>query len=106
MLQKEDGVITISEDRAIRVLLKRDSGEPKIVLTNCFNLLIDSGQYWPSIVEFLTSVPLSLHYNEDTLSLIVGMINGFVYEYTIAADFNSIQQKRHWPAHTMGVRFA
>uniref|UniRef100_A0AC34F2P7 FYVE-type domain-containing protein n=1 Tax=Panagrolaimus sp. ES5 TaxID=591445 RepID=A0AC34F2P7_9BILA len=86
LLQKEDGVITISEDRAIRVLLKRDSG-----------------QFWPSIVEFLTSVPLSLYYDEDTLSLLVGMVNGTVYEYTIAADFNSIQQKRHWEAHTMGV---
>uniref|UniRef100_A0AC35GKB2 FYVE-type domain-containing protein n=1 Tax=Panagrolaimus sp. PS1159 TaxID=55785 RepID=A0AC35GKB2_9BILA len=86
LLQREEGLITISEDRAIRVLLKRDSG-----------------QFWPSIVEFLTSIPLSLYYDEDTLSLLVGMINGTVYEYTIAADFNSIQQKRHWEAHTMGV---
>ena len=50
LLTKEDGVVTISEDRTIRVLLKRDSG-----------------QYWPSIVEFLTSVPTALYYDENTM---------------------------------------
>lgn len=50
LLTKEDGVVTISEDRSIRVLLKRDSG-----------------QFWPSIVEFLTSVPTSLYYDENSM---------------------------------------
>jgi len=86
LLTKEDGVVTIAEDRTIRVLLKRDSG-----------------QYWPSIVEFLTSVPTALYYDENTMCLLVGMVNGSIYEYQVSADMNSVQQKRHWGAHTMPV---
>ncbi|TNN36029.1 WD repeat and FYVE domain-containing protein 2 [Liparis tanakae] len=45
IIPKEDGVISVSEDRTIRVWLKRDSG-----------------QYWPSVYHTLPSkYPRSLH---------------------------------------------
>uniref|UniRef100_A0A7E4ZUI4 FYVE-type domain-containing protein n=1 Tax=Panagrellus redivivus TaxID=6233 RepID=A0A7E4ZUI4_PANRE len=86
LLAKEDGVVTIGEDRTIRVLLKRDND-----------------QFWPSIVEYLTSVPTAFYFDENTLCIIVGMVNGAVYEFVVSPDLNSLQQKRSWHAHTLQV---
>ncbi|MCJ8739505.1 hypothetical protein PDJAM_G00048080 [Pangasius djambal] len=44
LIPKEDGVITVSEDRTIRVWLKRDSG-----------------QYWPSIYHTVSCEFKSIH---------------------------------------------
>lgn len=35
--------------------------------------------------------------------MLVGMVNGSIYEYNVAADMNSVNQKRSWQAHTMHV---
>lgn len=50
LLTKEDGVLTIGEDRTVRFILKRDSG-----------------QFWPSIVEYLPNVPTALSYDEESM---------------------------------------
>ena len=45
----EDGVISISNDRSVRIWLLRDSG-----------------QFWPSICHYMSSAPTSLSYCHDT----------------------------------------
>ncbi|KAH7699457.1 Protein WDFY-2 [Aphelenchoides avenae] len=86
LLTKEDGVLTIGEDRTVRFILKRDSG-----------------QFWPSIVEYLPNVPTALSYDEESMRLFVGLVNGCVYEYKVAEDANSMTQERHWMAHNNAV---
>lgn len=44
---RDDGLLTINEDKTLRVLLKRDSG-----------------QYWPSIVQDLPHIPTKLYYSD------------------------------------------
>lgn len=101
LLTKEEGVLTINEDRTVRLILKRDSG-----------------QFWPSIVEYLPNIPTALSYNEESMRfvqhtvesgqsavfrLFVGLVNGTVYEYKVADDMNSMTQERHWTAHNNAV---
>uniref|UniRef100_A0A914VE22 FYVE-type domain-containing protein n=1 Tax=Plectus sambesii TaxID=2011161 RepID=A0A914VE22_9BILA len=86
LLSREDGMITVSDDRSVRVYLKRDSG-----------------QYWPSICQFLPAAAIALDYNEPTARLFVGLSNGTVYEFTIAEDFNSLKETRQMIAHMNGI---
>jgi WD40 repeat protein len=86
LLTKEEGVLTINEDRSVRFLLKRESG-----------------QYWPSIVEYLPNIPTAFSYNEESMRLFIGLVNGSVYEYKVAEDMNSLSQERHWSAHGNAV---
>jgi len=44
---KDDAILTTNEDRTLRVLLKRDSG-----------------QYWPSIIQDLPHIPTKLYFVE------------------------------------------
>jgi hypothetical protein len=44
---RDDAILTINEDRTLRVLLKRDSG-----------------QYWPSIIQDLPHIPTKLYFVE------------------------------------------
>lgn len=50
LLTKEDGVITISDDRSIRIWLKRDNG-----------------QFWPSVHHYMPFAPTSMCFKEDKL---------------------------------------
>uniref|UniRef100_A0A087WPX9 WD repeat and FYVE domain containing 1 n=1 Tax=Mus musculus TaxID=10090 RepID=A0A087WPX9_MOUSE len=61
LIPKEDGVITASEDRTIRVWLKRDSG-----------------QYWPSIYHTMASPCSAMAYHHDSRRIFVGQDNGAV----------------------------
>uniref|UniRef100_A0A5F8HJG1 WD repeat and FYVE domain containing 1 n=1 Tax=Monodelphis domestica TaxID=13616 RepID=A0A5F8HJG1_MONDO len=61
LIPKEDGVITASEDRTIRVWLKRDSG-----------------QYWPSIYHTMASPCSSMAYHHDSRRIFVGQDNGAI----------------------------
>lgn len=36
-------------------------------------------------------------------SLLVGLVNGVVYEYEVAEDMNSMTKKRQWSAHTSSI---
>ncbi|MCP9263840.1 WD repeat and FYVE domain-containing protein 2 [Dirofilaria immitis] len=82
LLSTEEGVLTISDDRSLRIYLKRDNE-----------------QFWPSIYHYLPFSPNSMHFDEHKLRLFIGLINGSVYEYKIAEDMNSLSEQRHWLAH-------
>lgn len=82
VLIKDDGVISVCEDRSVRVWLKRDSG-----------------QYWPSVCEFLPSAASCLEYNAATRRLLVGQHNGTISVFQLAEDFNSMTFVRDILAH-------
>lgn len=86
LLQKEDGVVTISEDRSIRFWLKRDSG-----------------QYWPSICHYCPAMCACMYLNESTLRLFVGLESGVIQEFAVTEDYNAIEQKREYFTHSGGV---
>ncbi|VDM71818.1 unnamed protein product, partial [Strongylus vulgaris] len=73
LLSKEEGVWTCSDDRSVRLYLKRDNG-----------------QFWPSIHKIMPVAPTCLYYSEETSRLLVGLLNGHVYEYHVADDYNSM----------------
>uniref|UniRef100_A0A0N5AHN7 FYVE-type domain-containing protein n=1 Tax=Syphacia muris TaxID=451379 RepID=A0A0N5AHN7_9BILA len=82
LLSKEEGVITISDDRSVRIVLKRDNGS-----------------FWPSVHHFMPFAPTSLYFSEESMRLIIGLVNGSLYEYSVADDMNSITELRHWCPH-------
>lgn len=59
--------------RTVRVWLKRDSG-----------------QYWPSICQYMPSGCTSMFYTPETRQLFIGQENGTVSEFTLATDCNRI----------------
>uniref|UniRef100_A0A3Q4GN88 WD repeat and FYVE domain containing 1 n=1 Tax=Neolamprologus brichardi TaxID=32507 RepID=A0A3Q4GN88_NEOBR len=73
LIPKEDGVITVSEDRTIRVWLKRDSG-----------------QYWPSIYHTVSSPCSCMSYHHDSRRIFIGQDNGAIVEFLISEDFNKM----------------
>jgi len=86
ILIKEEGYLTISEDKTLRVILKRDTG-----------------QFWPSSIEYLPSVPSSLCFHEESSSIFVGLITGVVLHYSIAEDMNKLEMTRRFQNHTHTV---
>uniref|UniRef100_A0A9J7YTF3 WD repeat and FYVE domain containing 1 n=1 Tax=Cyprinus carpio carpio TaxID=630221 RepID=A0A9J7YTF3_CYPCA len=82
LIPKEDGVITVSEDRTIRVWLKRDSG-----------------QYWPSIYHTVSSPCSCMSYHHESRRIFIGQDNGAVVEFLISEDFNKMNHVKTYPAH-------
>uniref|UniRef100_A0AAX7UFC0 FYVE-type domain-containing protein n=1 Tax=Astatotilapia calliptera TaxID=8154 RepID=A0AAX7UFC0_ASTCA len=82
LIPKEDGVITVSEDRTIRVWLKRDSG-----------------QYWPSIYHTVSSPCSCMSYHHDSRRIFIGQDNGAIVEFLISEDFNKMNHVKTYPAH-------
>lgn len=82
----EDGVITVSEDRSVRIWLKRETG-----------------QYWPSVCHFLTSPCTAMCFSPLGKQLFIGLQNGAVEEYRVAEDYNSVYHQRKYFAHTKQV---
>ncbi|XP_035767164.1 WD repeat and FYVE domain-containing protein 2 [Neolamprologus brichardi] len=82
IIPKEDGVISVSEDRTIRVWLKRDSG-----------------QYWPSIYHTMPSSSSCMSFNPETRRLSVGMDTGSICEFVLSEDYNKITPARTYQAH-------
>jgi len=78
----EDGVIAVSDDRSVRVWLKRDSG-----------------QFWPSICHFMPSGATSVVYHKQWRRIYVGQENGTVSEFLLAEDYNSLVHKRDYLSH-------
>lgn len=58
-------------NRTVRVWLKRDSG-----------------QYWPSICQYMPSGCTSMFYTPETKQLFIGQENGTVSEFTLEDDYN------------------
>lgn len=86
LIPGQDGVISVSDDRTVRVWLKRDSG-----------------QYWPSICHYMASAATSLHYCIETRQLFIGMDNGTISEYVLADDYNRMSHVRDFLAHQARV---
>uniref|UniRef100_A0A8C8MMA5 FYVE-type domain-containing protein n=1 Tax=Oncorhynchus tshawytscha TaxID=74940 RepID=A0A8C8MMA5_ONCTS len=82
LIPKEDGVITVSEDRTIRVWLKRDSG-----------------QYWPSIYHTVSSPCSCMSYHHDSRRIFIGQDNGAIVEFLLSEDFNKMNHVKMYPAH-------
>ena len=59
VLPKEDGVITVSDDKSIRIWLKRETGK-----------------YWPSVCNYNDVPGTCLYYHSETRRLFVGLDNG------------------------------
>ncbi|XP_013385878.1 WD repeat and FYVE domain-containing protein 2 [Lingula anatina] len=82
IIPREDGVISVSDDKTVRVWLKRDTG-----------------QYWPSICHSMPAEASALDYNAETRRLFIGMDNGTISEFQLADDFNRMTQTRDYLAH-------
>uniref|UniRef100_A0A1A7WGV4 WD repeat and FYVE domain containing 2 n=1 Tax=Iconisemion striatum TaxID=60296 RepID=A0A1A7WGV4_9TELE len=82
IIPKEDGVISLSEDRTIRVWLKRDSG-----------------QYWPSVFHTMPSSCSCMAFNPETRRLSVGMDSGSICEFVLAEDYNKMTPALTYQAH-------
>ncbi|XP_063771966.1 WD repeat and FYVE domain-containing protein 1 [Pseudophryne corroboree] len=86
LIPREDGVITASEDRTLRVWLKRDSG-----------------QYWPSIYHTMSSACSALAYHHESRKVFVGLDSGAIVEFLISDDFNKMNFVKTYPAHQSRV---
>ncbi|KAF2895392.1 hypothetical protein ILUMI_10787 [Ignelater luminosus] len=86
LIPGEDGVISVSDDKTVRVWLKRDSG-----------------QYWPSICQYMPSGATSMFYQVETRQLFIGQENGTVSEFSLASDFNRMMPVREYLAHQARV---
>ncbi|XP_072033651.1 WD repeat and FYVE domain-containing protein 2-like [Amphiura filiformis] len=82
IIPKEDGVISVSEDRTIRVWLKRDSG-----------------LYWPSICHTLPASCSTMEYSTETRRIFIGQDNGTISEFSLSEDFNRLLARREYLAH-------
>lgn len=87
LLSNEDGVITVSDDRSLRVWLKRDTG-----------------QYWPSIHHSLSHIATCLSYDEVSRRLFVGLTTGLIQEMELCDDYNSVRHVRDYQAHSNAVQ--
>lgn len=74
------------QNRTIRVWLRRDTG-----------------QYWPSICQYMPSGCTSVDYHPDGRLLYVGQDNGTITQYTLANDCNSLTMVRDYLAHQARV---
>lgn len=72
--------------RTIRVWLKRDSG-----------------QYWPSICQYMPSGCTSVDYTPDTRTLFIGQENGTVSQYALSDDYNRLTLIKDYLAHQARV---
>lgn len=82
IIPREDGVISVSEDRTIRVWMKRDSG-----------------QYWPSVYHTLPSSCTCMSFNPETRRLSIGMDTGNVCEFILSEDYNKMTPSNNYQAH-------
>lgn len=81
--------------------------------SNCRTIRVwlrrDSGQYWPSICQYMPSGCTSIDYHSLTRQIFIGQDNGTVSQYTLSGDCNSLTMVRDYLAHqarVTGVFFA
>lgn len=82
----EDAVISVSDDKTLRVWVKRDSG-----------------QYWPSICQAYEASASAVVYHHASQRLFVGLGNGTIHEYRLSRDLNRLEPKRTYLAHSNRV---
>ncbi|XP_046735257.1 WD repeat and FYVE domain-containing protein 2 isoform X1 [Diprion similis] len=92
IIPREDGVISICDDRTVRVWLKRDSG-----------------QYWPSVCQYMGAAATAMHYCAETRQLFVGLENGAINDFILETDYNRMTPMRECLSHqgrVTGIIFA
>lgn len=82
ILKEEDGVLSISDDKTIRIWLKRERGS-----------------YWPSVCHLLPSQVICFYFDQDAKRLFVGLATGVKTEFNVNEDFNRIEHKRYFSSH-------
>lgn len=82
ILNDEDGVLSASQDKTIRIWLKRERGS-----------------YWPSVCHLLSFAPTCFHFDQPSKRLFVGLESGTISEFKVSDDFNRIEQQRYFPSH-------
>ncbi|XP_022791055.1 WD repeat and FYVE domain-containing protein 2-like isoform X2 [Stylophora pistillata] len=82
----EDAVISVSDDKSIRLWIKRESG-----------------QYWPSICHVMDSECSALDYHGTSRRLFVGLDDGAISEFEVSEDFNRLHPNRKYLAHKSRV---
>lgn len=73
-------------DRTVRVWLRRDSG-----------------QYWPSICQYMPSGCTAVDYLAENRSVFIGQDNGTVSQYTLSEDCNRLTLVRDFLSHQARV---
>ncbi|XP_060571907.1 WD repeat and FYVE domain-containing protein 2-like [Ruditapes philippinarum] len=86
IIPREEGVISVSDDKTVRVWLRRDTG-----------------QYWPSICHTMPAAASSMLFNGETRRLFIGLDNGTISEFTVSDDFNRMSLTRDYLAHQSRV---
>lgn len=82
ILNNEDGVLSISDDKTIRIWLKRERGS-----------------YWPSVCHLLPHAPTCFHFDQDLNRLFVGLESGTISEFRVTNDFNRIEHHTYFSSH-------
>ncbi|KAI3381924.1 hypothetical protein SNEBB_010699 [Seison nebaliae] len=85
-INKTEAIVTISNDRSLRIWQKRDNGS-----------------FWPSVCEFLPSIGLSLFYSRATSLLLVGCNNGQIIKFKIPTDLNSVEEISSFYCHSESI---
>ncbi|VDM30751.1 unnamed protein product [Hydatigera taeniaeformis] len=81
-LAKENYILSSSDDRALRLWVMRDSG-----------------RYWPSVEKALPSPAVIILFDKHTNRVCTGLANGTISDFTLSADYNSINHTRDILAH-------
>lgn len=84
--EEEGGVISISDDKTVRIWLKRENGN-----------------YWPSVCHIMPAPASAMDLDQSSRRLFVGTELGGITEFTIADDLNKLTAERSFPAHQMRV---
>lgn len=86
LLPKEEGFISVSDDKSIRIWLKRETGK-----------------YWPSVCHYCDTIGTCLFYHPEPRRLFVGLDNGNILEFAVGEDYNKITLIKHYLAHQARV---
>lgn len=84
--EEEGGVISISDDKTVRIWLRRENGS-----------------YWPSVCHIMPAPASAMDLDQESRKLFVGTELGGITEFTIADDLNKLTSDKSYPAHQMRV---
>jgi len=76
---------------------------PSLASFNDAKLKRDSGQYWPSICQYMPSGCTAIEYVPESRHLYVGQENGTVTQYALSEDCNRLSFLRDYLSHQARV---
>ncbi|KAF7232358.1 hypothetical protein EG68_10909 [Paragonimus skrjabini miyazakii] len=85
-LPENECIVTGTEDRTLRVWMRRDTG-----------------RFWPSALEVLPSPVSSLFYCSQIRCVYAGLDNGTIMEFFLSEDLNHLDHRRDYLSHTARV---